>query len=135
MKRRITCNCNLKQIGLGLEMYANDYNGFYPDKPGAMGLEQLRSLDYITDYNVFICPNSKMVPAKNNHPVTGQNVSYCFRGGIKRQDRKRVPICWEKKLYHNKGGNILYTDGYVEFLPREEWKNEIKRAVGAGHSP
>ena len=112
--RRISCASNLKQIGLGLEMYSNDYGGFYPEKSGAAGLEQLRSLDYITDYYIFVCPNSTDIPGKGIEPLTEANVSYCFRGGMSKADAADSAVCWDKPDNHRNFGNILFLDGHVK---------------------
>ena len=36
-KRRAVCASNLKQIGLGVNMYSNDWNGWYPISPAGVG--------------------------------------------------------------------------------------------------
>ena len=124
--RRVSCASNLKQIGLALEMYANDYLQKYPDKSGAAGLEQLRSLDYITDYKIFICPSTTDVPGKGIEPLTEANVSYCFRGGMRRADAADSAVCWDKPNNHENYGNILFVDGHVQGFSSASWMSEIK---------
>ena len=85
--RQVVCKNNLKQIGLGIFMYAQDYSGKEPypgkgtnpniygysttwlkryDIPYGLGL--LYSGDYIKDGHVFYCPSDSMLKyyAHNN---------------------------------------------------------------------
>ncbi len=124
--RKISCASNLKQIGLALEMYSNDYMQKLPDKPGAAGLEQLRSLDYIVDYKVFVCPSTSAIPGKDGKPLTEANVSYCFRGGMSKADSANSAICWDKTDNHKNFGNILFLDGHVNGVSGANWMREIR---------
>ena len=124
--RRLGCASNLKQIGLGLEMYSNDHDGFYPDKSGAAGLEQLRSLDYITDYKIYVCRNTTDVPGEGIEPLTEANVSYCFRGRMRRADAADSAVCWDRPSNHKKFGNVLYIDGHVTGIAGANWMEEVK---------
>ena len=75
--RRRQCMNNLRQIGLALQMYANDWGGFFPlrDHPTwtkaynsslalLTGQTDISSLDtyedvrYMTDSSIFVCPSS-----------------------------------------------------------------------------
>ena len=125
-RREVHCASNLKQIGLGLLMYCNDHGGFYPDKSGAAGLEQLRSLDYITDYKIFVCPSTKIVPGGDEKPLTEANVSYCFRGGMSKKDSADSVICHDKPNNHKKFGNVLYIDGHVSGIAGANWMEKVR---------
>ena len=124
--RRISCASNLKQIGLALELYSNDYMQQLPDKSGAAGLEMLRSLDYITDYKIFVCPSTDTVPGKYGEPLTEANVSYCFRGGLHKSDAADSVVCWDKPDNHKNFGNVLYIDGHVIGIAGANWMEEIR---------
>lgn len=58
--RRTSCKNNLKQLGLGLLMYSNDYDGAFPTGQGShmADLTLLWSTDYVRDPNVFECPSA-----------------------------------------------------------------------------
>ena len=58
--RRTSCKNNLKQLGLGLLMYSNDYDGAFPTGQGShmADLTLLWSTDYVRDANVFECPSA-----------------------------------------------------------------------------
>jgi prepilin-type N-terminal cleavage/methylation domain-containing protein/prepilin-type processing-associated H-X9-DG protein len=69
----IACNSNLHQISLGLTMYADDNNGFYPESGGTIGWNTISSdaptnswmqqiFRYIQTTNVYHCPANKLIP-------------------------------------------------------------------------
>ena len=66
--RQSSCVSNLKQIGLGLKQYAQDYDGSYPDKTTLMGGATIRAANdpqslprildpYIKGDQIWICPS------------------------------------------------------------------------------
>ncbi len=116
--RRISCASNLKAMGLGLEMYSNDYGGYLPNKSGAAGFEQLRSLDYITDYKIFVCPSDeKAIVGSGCQPLTEANVSYVYRGGLTKKDSADSAVYWDKPRNHKGFYNVMFLDGSVEGVP------------------
>ena len=111
--RRISCSCNLKQIGLSLKQYADDYNGYFPDK----GLEQLRVNDYLTDYGVYNCPSTDTRKGKDNEKLTDEIVDYVYQKGLKFNlgaQNSKIPIVWDKAKNHVGYGNVLFLDGHVK---------------------
>jgi prepilin-type N-terminal cleavage/methylation domain-containing protein/prepilin-type processing-associated H-X9-DG protein len=71
--RAIGCLSNAKQIGAGLNMYTQDYDGgipFYQDDQGKV-LWQDRVQPYVKNYNVFRCPSWGQtfdIGPKGTHP-------------------------------------------------------------------
>jgi prepilin-type N-terminal cleavage/methylation domain-containing protein/prepilin-type processing-associated H-X9-DG protein len=57
--RRASCANNLKQMGLSLKMYANEWDGRFPRYRNYISPD-LRSLypEYLSDYNILACPSS-----------------------------------------------------------------------------
>ena len=111
--RRISCIANLKQIGLALKSYADDYNGHFPDK----GLEQLRINDYLTDYGVYNCPSTNTRKGKDNEKLTDAIVDYVYQKGLKFNigaQNSKIPIAWDKAENHVGYGNVLLLDGHVK---------------------
>ena len=79
--RRSSCQSNLKQIGLGLMQYTQDYderfppsnggtNGASPDSSGSWGLWRLPVDPYIKSTQIYRCPSSSL-GANTNFTYTG----------------------------------------------------------------
>ncbi len=77
------CNSNLHQIGLGMRMFADDANGFFPESgytipwgtidqapPDGSGkpswMQQIVS--YMENTNIYHCPGNAQLPAANQSP-------------------------------------------------------------------
>ena len=106
--RRANCQSNLKQIGLALKQYANDYESKLPsdhgrinnapanncdnkDANGAGGLELLRSHEYLSDYAVYVCPSSTVSQGNGTQRLgydtvanvtPAPNLAYAFVGNM-----------------------------------------------------
>ncbi|MBW3638190.1 MAG: DUF1559 domain-containing protein [Armatimonadetes bacterium] len=64
--RRSSCQSNLKQIGLSVEQYKNDYDGYYPQAQSAstnpITSWPTRMQPYIKNEQVFVCPSGETEP-------------------------------------------------------------------------
>lgn len=73
--RKTSCASNLKQIGLGLIMYANENNEVFPTGTG-MGIGQAMTSfnllfpNYISEKKVFRCPSDNLVTIATNAGIT-----------------------------------------------------------------
>jgi hypothetical protein len=112
---------NLKQIGLGLFMYAGDdiERGKLPEKDNAEGLNELVTDYYLTAGSVYVNPSSKRHTAgTDNEPLTEKTCSYIYFGGLRLISSKSPadsPVAFDKP---GVPGNtwVLFLDGHVESL-------------------
>ena len=117
--RIISCNSNLKQIGLGLMQYAVDFDNRFPPQDNADGLELLRSTGVLTDHTVYVCPSSTTTAGSGEEPLTDLNCDYVYLGGLALYHdwSKDCPVAFERPGSHSKDRiNILYGDGRVNIV-------------------
>ncbi len=135
-----SCQNNLKQIYMALELYAHDDAGKYPVVPGAKSSEQVMSLlvpQYTIDPSPFICPATSDPSLSPDKPLSAQTISYaCYmgrkqgEGGVLLSDRQVDSLAKAAGEYafskngkgpgsnHKQlGGNFLFTDGHAEQTP------------------
>lgn len=106
--RSVNCMGNLKQIGLGVILYADEANGKLPDD-----FQQLVEKGYLTDGAIWGCPGAKN-PAK-----AAANSDYIYVGaGLKLGDvtnPTNTVIAYDKPGNHGrKMINVLFLDGHVQ---------------------
>ncbi|HRZ87781.1 MAG TPA: type II secretion system protein [bacterium] len=102
---KLNCQSNLRQIGIAIKSYQNDYNQQYPTKLSMLGTA------YLDNPQIFKCPASSTVS------VTGPtNGDYGFNKTLSEAATSDSPMASDKvDTYHPapKKVNILYVDGHV----------------------
>jgi hypothetical protein len=100
----INCVSNLKQIGLGARMWANDHNDTFPPDFLSMSNE-------LTSPKVLVCNSDKSkVRMQDWSQVTPNNITYEYLApGIKATGNERMPVF--RCPIH---GNVCYGDGSVQ---------------------
>lgn len=121
---------NLKQIGLGLVMYAGDNKDLFPAEDGAAGLDALRKNQYLIDPRVYVSPlDSARKPAEKGAVLTEANCSYVYLGGLELRKLRlpsRMPTAFEKPdAWQDNTLYVLFADGHVE-----QWKGDYKNVAG-----
>jgi len=141
--QRVKCASNLRQIGQGIMMYANEHRGEYPD-----AIEKLIITEDLTS-DVFVCPSSNDDRAPGATPqaqaanlTAGKHLSYVYVGkgfttvsGPGAPSMGRTVVAYEPPANHaNAGINVLFADGHVAFVPAAQAKQLIAD-VQAGKNP
>jgi hypothetical protein len=131
---RIKCANNLRQIGLALDLYANDHGGRFPPTP------ELLITDAVITPDVFVCPSSQGERAIG---ATSQEQAQYFRshpecmsyvyvaGGLSKSEIGPDRILAYEPLnnHDDTGANVLYGDLRVEFIPKKEVERLITELV------
>lgn len=101
---------NLKQIGLGLFLFADDHNGQFPQDLG-------ETWPYVGNGQVFVSPQGRTAAPQNAEQVRAGQCDYLyFVGGKKQvdiQNPSQTPAACTKPGLLPRGVNVLYCDGHV----------------------
>ncbi|HUC84797.1 MAG TPA: DUF1559 domain-containing protein, partial [Candidatus Acidoferrales bacterium] len=103
----ISCTSNLRQIGLGMAMFADNNNGFYPESGGTIPwnstnpdaptdgwTQQITSL--VGNTNVYHCPGNVQLPVLNQSPF---NYFNGVRAAFIAADDSAAPVNSKSILY------------------------------------
>ena len=132
---RITvCRWHLKQLGVVLVMYADHYQGRLPmDSANPTLVGSMRLLGSVTNDATFLyCPSDHRRPGARAEAdfakLTTNNISYSYVPGLiwkqntnaivalDRIDATAAGSTWPTNSNHTwQGGNVLYSDGRVQF--------------------
>jgi hypothetical protein len=136
-RARGKCKSNLRQVGQGLQMYANANNGSYPASFAVL----LGQIDLNSE--VFVCPASNDEKARGE--TTEQTVaefvkpghcSYVYVGaGASASMPADFVVAYEPLEVHGgRGAHFLTRDGEVKWCDAQEAQNLI-RQLKAGTNP
>jgi prepilin-type processing-associated H-X9-DG protein len=115
VSRRATCNSNLKQIGVGLMMYAQDNDNYFSQGDNITGLKKLIPL--LNQTQVLICPKDKKRTAGKKNVLQESNSSYIYLDIERKLTEVKYPsvtvVAFDKPDNNHSDVNILYIDGHV----------------------
>jgi len=118
--RLVNCMNNLKQLTLGMHLYADDHDKKFPDK-----LSDLYP-DYIPPLNVFICSmTDDQISGKEEIDELG---SYLYFGkGLTTAADPNTPIIADRRGNHDDGGAVGYADGHVQFHKQQSFEDLLNK--------
>lgn len=133
---RVRCAANLKQIGLAMQLYANENKGLYPPRPEDLLLTQ----DITTD--IFVCPSTNDTWATGAttqqaaaNLSAGGHDSYIYLGAGKNSNTPaNVVLVYEPLQDHGNGMNVLFADGHVDFVSGA-MAQKVEAELEAGQNP
>ena len=107
---RAACASHLKQIGVALILYANDYDDKYPP-----------NLEILTT-------KAELLPKILVCPATMSKDSYIYRAtDLSVSDVPYLVLVYDKKGNHEGGRNVLFLDGHVEWASEDRFQEFIKK--------
>jgi len=126
--RRTSCASNLRQIGIGMHLYAADWSESFPSLGLAPGMPNLAPLftSYVDTLQVLKCPSdsSVTVPA-----ATNDGSSYAYYAGCDEADISTMPIVSDDGVgdatvgtlvaadnHTINGVNVLFVGGHVRWI-------------------
>ncbi len=117
--RRASCKSNLRQIGLGIHMWADDNDEKFPP--------DLKSLypDYVDNPRVFSCPSSRSTYRDfESGNVTASSSSYAYLPGREAVFPGSFVLAYDKSADNHSGDgfNVLYCDAHVEWWSAKRLK-------------
>lgn len=136
---RVKCASNLRQVGQGIQTYANAHGGAFPPT-----LDVLITDSDLTS-EVFICPSSDHERATGpttqamvaNFRANPQHCSYVYVGaGLTGATASPAHVvAYEQSTNHRaKGMNVLYGDGSVNWIDARKAEYLLSE-LKAGHNP
>lgn len=114
-----SCADNLRQIGMGLSMYAGDYGGLYPPEDDDLTALHPR---YLQQAQVFVCPGLPM----STQPMGAEGLasSYQYQGGLGSDCLPTKALSSDLARWHHRGANVLFGDLHVEWLSEGQFQGE-----------
>jgi prepilin-type processing-associated H-X9-DG protein len=109
LARRAVCGANLRSVEISLRSYAEEHGQEPPD------LTALVNEGWIGSVN---CPVAD--------PDTGQAISYLWIRGVDCSDAANVVAYEPLQNHRGEGGNVLFCDGHVEFVPQADWEQVLR---------
>jgi prepilin-type N-terminal cleavage/methylation domain-containing protein/prepilin-type processing-associated H-X9-DG protein len=159
--RRANCLSNLKQIGLGIAMYSDNYNGRMPLASSSGGAPQLCASfnllsNVVTSAKIFACPSDSAAKAQVGYGLTNGSslaCSYTYCAGLFWQDQPDSIIALDRM-----GNNVAATaytigarwsgSGMSPIAPHKDqggnilfndghvsWQNTLPATCGTNDSP
>jgi prepilin-type processing-associated H-X9-DG protein len=135
--RMAQCASNMRQIGQGVLLYANDNNGKFPPKLGA-----LIEAGHVPA-SIFVCAHTSDTPAPGDDLKTqaknleaGGHLSYIYLGqNLDMNSPDDAVVVYEKVGNHgNQGTNVLFKDGHTEWYDATATAT-LMAELNAGHNP
>lgn len=153
--RRGVCLTNLKQLGLTLNMYAQDWGGFFPyhDHATAQSIPNIslalltgqldpsddayESPRYVTDTKLFVCPSSREEASPIGYlwatrgSVPLGTCSYAYALNLNLQTHSDTAIMADRKCMDSKWGRPWGYDAYASY--ESGWRESLNLQPNESH--
>jgi len=121
--RRSTCMSNLRNLGLAIQMYSYDHDGFFP--PASTGL---RGIDeYVRNRDTYRCP------AASYHVSVDEGfiIDYVYRPGFSNESLAGEPVAADSRARHQGGANVVTADASAHWYPASRWRTFFADVEGS----
>lgn len=133
--QQASCQSNLRQLCLGVLMYATDWDGVFPGETWAPD-----TLPYVRNEVVYTCPSRPHLPVgyAMNHQLLGRATAtiphlaetvILFESNLGGESPVGGPEDLPEGGVHNGGVNLGYADGHVKWYPVEEARRLLAMPV------
>jgi prepilin-type processing-associated H-X9-DG protein len=106
---RIACANNLKQVGIGIKLYADEHDDVYPQKFSEI-------IQYVSRHAaIFVCAESGNKP--ESIETVDEWTDYVYILGFSTTSAPNAILAYcDPKNHNGEGGNILFVDGNIEWF-------------------
>lgn len=118
---RKICQTNLKQIGLALLMYSQDYDGKTPS-------DLSRLEPYLRESKACSCPGDRTTVGDGSKPGFRSSYTYIRHGSIGSANASRLIMAYDSSPdFHEGGRNVLFMDAHVRWYDEAEFRKLLKQ--------
>ena len=117
---KLNCQSNLRQIGIAIRTYLNDFNQVFPNATkGREALQILVDKNYIDNAGVFKCPASATkISSVTASSGVKDNADYYYNKGLGANPASNASMAADSAgTFHSespKPYNVLHVDGHVD---------------------
>ena len=130
---KIQCASNLRMIGLGTILYANEQPGgvFPQDMQAILDTQDIQA-------QVFVCPSTAHARAADGTLTLGTSLSYVWLNPPANEEPMtyeagaETPLAVEPLSNHGDGANVLWADAHVDFESAADVRQIVADALGRG---
>jgi len=134
--RRAACSNNVKEIILGLKIYASDHGEEYPPSLQDISpyLPSIEGNSLSNSSTVFVCPSSDA--DTGSMESTNVHSAYLYVSGLTEGDPANTAVVVENPENHRgEGGNVGFIDGAVKWCSVSEIKSLLAEPWGCQTPP
>ncbi len=118
--RKILCMNNLKNLGMAIRMYSQEYKGEFLYRPGRAGFEMLRVGGYCENSRMYTCPSTND-EISDGSDLTVSQVSYMYANGLNEATSVDSGLARDRDANHSKYGNVLFVDWHAQGFAGANW--------------
>ncbi len=117
--KKAQCASNLSQLGIGLQLYARDYDGRLPE----ISSERRRLVQgsYLKSSELFHCLADEAIPVAAAAGAPGIS-SYQFAPTAAMDGRPGRAVAADWEFRHSGGANVLFADGRVKMVKASDFQ-------------